>query len=62
MIKKEISSKVLTIAPHYIKTLGGISQVVGVYSKIYEVFHFVASTRDGSVGNRIIQTAYGLGN
>ena len=60
MIKKEISSRILTVAPHYIKTLGGISQVVSVYSNMYEEFNVVASTRDGSLIDRFIQTISGL--
>lgn len=60
MIKKEISSKILTIAPHYTKTLGGISQVVAVYSGIFEEFNFIASTQDGSFIARVIQTIRGL--
>ena len=60
MINKKISSKILTVAPHYIKTLGGMSHVIKMYSEIYEDFHFVASTRDGSLLVRILQTIYGL--
>lgn len=60
MIKKEISSQIVTVAPDYVRTLGGISHVVEMYSTIFEEFNYVASTLDGTIFARLCKTACGL--
>lgn len=45
-IPKEISSKILTIGPDYHPPQGGVSAVIEIYSRNFEVFNFISSYRN----------------
>ena len=45
-ISKEISSKILTIGPDFHPPQGGVSAVIEIYSKNFEVFNFISSYRN----------------
>lgn len=54
MIRKEISSRVLTLGTDCRAPKGGVAMVLNSYSKIYEPFRFVATTRRGSAITKLL--------
>ncbi|MEG1581495.1 MAG: glycosyltransferase family 4 protein, partial [Bacteroidaceae bacterium] len=54
MIRKEISSHVLTLGTDCRVPKGGVAMVLNSYSNIYEPFRFVATTRHGSTITKLL--------
>lgn len=60
MVSKESSKIVLTIGCNYQTTKGGISTVIGSYSKIFAPFNFVATTQTKTKISNLIYLIYSL--
>ena len=55
MMSKNISDHILIVGPNFKEPKGGIAQVLNVYSKYFQTFHFVSTLNGNSKISKIWQ-------